>query len=169
MLLATASARGRPSVHTMLLKGVDKRGFVFLTNQGSRKERELKENPYASLCFFWQPLMGQVRIDGSVEAVSENEPDIIGLAVGTRPDCVPDPVLDLLVDYHEQGFEIRLELGLQSAFDESLKRGNRGHDFAEYKSAVQRARKRGLQVCTHLIIGLPDEDRSHQEIMPVGP
>lgn len=93
-----------------------------------------------------------------------SEPDIIGLAVGTRPDCVPDPVLDLLVDYHQQGFEIWLELGLQSAFDESLKRVNRGHGFAEYKSAVQRARERGLQVCTHLIIGLPGEDRSHYEI-----
>lgn len=75
MLLATADARGRPSVRAMLLKGVDKRGFVFFTNQGSRKGRELKENPYASLCFFWQPLMDQVRIDGSVEAVSEAESD----------------------------------------------------------------------------------------------
>jgi pyridoxamine 5'-phosphate oxidase len=75
MLLATADARGRPSVRAMLLKGVDKRGFVFFTNQGSRKGRELKENPHASLCFFWQPLMEQVRIDGQVEPVSEAESD----------------------------------------------------------------------------------------------
>ncbi len=92
------------------------------------------------------------------------EPDVIGLAVGTRPDCVPDPVLDLLASYHRKGLEIWLELGLQSAFDESLKRVNRGHGFADYKSAVLRARKRGLQVCTHLIIGLPGEDRRHCEI-----
>lgn len=92
------------------------------------------------------------------------EPDVIGLAVGTRPDCVPDPVLDLLATYHGRGLEIWLELGLQSAFDETLKRVNRGHDFAAYKSAVLRARKRGLQVCTHLIIGLPGETRWHCEI-----
>jgi len=92
------------------------------------------------------------------------EPDVIGLAVGTRPDCVPEPVLDLLATYQRQGLEIWLELGLQSSFDESLSRVNRGHGFAEYKSAVLEARKRGLQVCTHLIAGLPGETKQHCEI-----
>jgi radical SAM protein (TIGR01212 family) len=89
------------------------------------------------------------------------EPDIIGLAVGTRPDCVPAEVLDLLADYQQQGCEIWLELGLQSAFDESLQRVNRGHDFGEYRSTLLQARARGLQVCTHLIIGLPGEGERH--------
>ena len=89
------------------------------------------------------------------------EPDVIGLAVGTRPDCVPDPVLDLLAAYHRQGYEVWLELGLQSAFDESLARVNRGHGFAEYVAAVTGARARGLQVCTHLIIGMPGENGEH--------
>jgi len=92
------------------------------------------------------------------------EPDVIGLAVGTRPDCVPEPVLDLLATYQRQGLEIWLELGLQSSFDESLSRVNRGHGFAEYKSAVLEARKRGLQVCTHLIASLPGETKQHCEI-----
>lgn len=90
-----------------------------------------------------------------------SEPDVIGLAVGTRPDCVPDPVLDLLAAYQAQGHEVWLELGLQSAFDESLRRVNRGHGFTEYRTTVLAARRRGLQVCTHLIIGLPGETKWH--------
>lgn len=89
------------------------------------------------------------------------EPGVIGLAIGTRPDCVPPAVLDLLADYRAQGYEIWLELGLQSAFDEALRRVNRGHDFAEYRSAVRAARDRGLPVCTHLILGLPGEEPFH--------
>ena len=93
-----------------------------------------------------------------------SEPDVIGLAIGTRPDCAPAPVLDLLAAYQRQGHEIWLELGLQSSFDESLRRVNRGHGFAEYKTALLAARERGLQVCTHLIIGLPGETKKHCEV-----
>ena len=85
------------------------------------------------------------------------QPDIIGLAVGTRPDCVPDPVLELLAEYQDKGYEVWLELGLQSGFDSTLKAINRGHGFAEYVDAVQRAKKYNLKLCTHLIMGLPGE------------
>jgi radical SAM protein (TIGR01212 family) len=87
-------------------------------------------------------------------------PGVIGLSIGTRPDCVPDEVLDLLVRYQNQGYLIWLELGLQSAFDASLMRVNRGHGWAEYEDACQRARQRNLKVCTHLIVGLPGEQVS---------
>ena len=102
-----------------------------------------------------------------------NSPNVIGLSVGTRPDCVPDAVLDLLQSYQQQGHEVWLELGLQSSFDESLKRVNRGHGFAEYVDAVQRAKKRGLQVCTHLIAGLPGEKpedtlKSLERVLEIG-
>lgn len=90
--------------------------------------------------------------------------DIVGLAVGTRPDCVSDSVLDLLVGYQQRGYEVWLELGLQSSFDKTLERVNRGHGFSEYRSTLLRARKRKLQVCTHLIIGLPGENEKHYEI-----
>jgi radical SAM protein (TIGR01212 family) len=90
-----------------------------------------------------------------------SEPDVIGLSVGTRPDCVPAPVLDLLAGYQQRGHEVWLELGLQSAFDATLERVNRGHGFAEYRSAVIEARARGLQVCTHLIVGMPGETAAH--------
>jgi len=91
------------------------------------------------------------------------EADVIGLAVGTRPDCVPVEVLDLLASYQQQGHEVWLELGLQSAFDATLQRVNRGHGFAEYRTTLLQARSRGLQVCTHLIIGLPGESERHYQ------
>jgi radical SAM protein (TIGR01212 family) len=89
------------------------------------------------------------------------EPDVIGLSVGTRPDTVTPQVLDLLCEYRDQGREIWLELGLQSAFDATLQRVNRCHGFAEYRDTVLVARQRGLQVCTHLIAGLPGESAWH--------
>ncbi|GMQ45534.1 TIGR01212 family radical SAM protein [Vibrio sp. 10N] len=85
--------------------------------------------------------------------------DIVGLCVGTRPDCVPDSVLELLAGYVEQGYEIWLELGLQTANDQTLKRINRGHDFAVYDEITKRARALGIKVCTHLIVGLPNETK----------
>jgi len=86
---------------------------------------------------------------------------MIGLSVGTRPDCVPPAVLDLLASYLDRGLEVWLELGLQSAFDASLKRVNRGHGLAEYIEACQAARQRGIPVCTHLIVGMPGESAWH--------
>jgi len=73
--LATADAEGRPSVRMVLLKGADEKGFVFYTNLGSRKGRELTENPHASLCFHWKSLRRQVRVQGPVEPVSAAEAD----------------------------------------------------------------------------------------------
>jgi hypothetical protein len=93
-----------------------------------------------------------------------SEPDVLGLAVGTRPDCVPPAVLDLLAGYRERGREVWLELGLQSSFDHTLERVNRGHTFAEYREALLAARSRGLPVCTHLIVGLPGEEAAHNLI-----
>jgi uncharacterized protein len=87
------------------------------------------------------------------------EPDVVGLSIGTRPDCVPDRVLDLLAAIRDQGYEVWLELGLQSIFDATLDRVNRGHGLAEYKQAIAAARRRGLPVCTHLIVGMPGEGR----------
>jgi hypothetical protein len=70
------------------------------------------------------------------------EPDVIGLYIGTRPDCVPDAVLDLLAYYQGEGLEVWLEPGLQSAYDETLQRVNRGHGFGEYVTAVRNAHAR---------------------------
>ena len=73
--LATVGDDGQPSLRMVLLKGFDDRGFVFYTNLKSRKGRELESNPSAALCFWWEPLDEQVRIEGKVEAVSSEEAD----------------------------------------------------------------------------------------------
>jgi len=73
MTLATAAPDGRPSARVVLLKGLDERGFHFYTNYDSRKGTELTQNPHASLVFWWGPLERQVRIDGTVERLPEEE------------------------------------------------------------------------------------------------
>lgn len=73
MSVATASATGRPSSRILLIKEFDARGFVWFTNYASRKGEELAANPYAALLFFWPELERQVRIEGRVERVSEQE------------------------------------------------------------------------------------------------
>ncbi|XP_073117445.1 pyridoxine/pyridoxamine 5'-phosphate oxidase 1, chloroplastic isoform X2 [Elaeis guineensis] len=73
MALSTCGREGKPSSRMVLLKGADKQGFVWYTNYGSRKARELSENPHASLLFFWNPLHRQVRVEGAVQKVSDEE------------------------------------------------------------------------------------------------
>ena len=73
--VATADAGGRPSARVVLLKEYDASGFVFYTNTLSRKGQELAANPRAALCFFWDALMEQVRVDGSVRPVGDAEAD----------------------------------------------------------------------------------------------
>lgn len=100
----------------------------------------------------------EVQVLASMYREALTQADMVGLCVGTRPDCVPDAVLDLLSDYRQQGYEVWLELGLQTANDKTLHRINRGHTFDCYQQTTRRARARGLKVCTHLIVGLPGED-----------
>ena len=82
MALATATRDGRPSVRTVLLKGMDDRGFVFYTNYNSRKGKELAATGRGSLMFYWRSLERQVRIDGRAEKVSAEESDAY---FATRP------------------------------------------------------------------------------------
>lgn len=82
MTLATATRDGVPSVRAVLLKGFDQRGFVFYTNFESRKAEELFANPRAALCFHWKSLQRQVRIEGAVSVVSDDEADAY---FGSRP------------------------------------------------------------------------------------
>uniref|UniRef100_UPI003565BB1D TIGR01212 family radical SAM protein n=1 Tax=Desulfosarcina sp. TaxID=2027861 RepID=UPI003565BB1D len=84
--------------------------------------------------------------------------DVVGLAVGTRPDCVDPPVLDLLEGYAKKHL-IWVEYGLQSAHDRTLARINRGHDFACFEQAVSLTRNRKINICAHVILGLPGESR----------
>jgi radical SAM protein (TIGR01212 family) len=90
------------------------------------------------------------------EALSD--PDIVGLTLGTRPDCVPDTVLDHLAGLAKDR-AIWLEYGLQSAHDATLALIRRGHDVRAFTDALRRTRARNLPVCVHVILGLPGEDR----------
>lgn len=83
---------------------------------------------------------------------------VVGLAIGTRPDCVPDEVLDLIESYTSR-FQVWLEYGLQSAHDRALDRINRGHHWAEFADAAARTQGRGIYICAHVILGLPGETR----------
>jgi hypothetical protein len=85
-----------------------------------------------------------------------SHPDVIGLAIGTRPDCVPDPVLDLIESYAAR-WHVWLEYGLQSIHDRTLERINRGHTAGQFREAVARTRGRGIFICAHVILGLPGE------------
>ena len=80
--LATVGANGQPSVRILLLKALDERGFVFYTNYESRKGRELLAHPQAAMCFHWQPLERQIRVEGRVTPVSDAEADAY---FATRP------------------------------------------------------------------------------------
>jgi radical SAM protein (TIGR01212 family) len=85
-------------------------------------------------------------------------PDVVGLSIGTRPDCISDSVLDLLESYTRRCL-VWIEYGLQSAQDETLRRINRGHDFKCFQAAVSQTRNRGIHMCAHIILGLPGETR----------
>jgi radical SAM protein (TIGR01212 family) len=82
--------------------------------------------------------------------------DVAGLAIGTRPDCINAEVLDLLEGYAADHL-IWIEYGLQSAHDETLNRINRGHDVASFEKAVAATQGRGINICAHVILGLPGE------------
>ena len=75
MALATSTPDGQPSVRMGLLKAVDDRGFVYYTNAESRKGEEIAANPQASLCFYWKSLGRQVRVDGAVSIIADEEAD----------------------------------------------------------------------------------------------
>jgi radical SAM protein (TIGR01212 family) len=83
-------------------------------------------------------------------------PEVVGLSIGTRPDCLPEAVLDLLAGYAQSRL-VWLELGLQSAHEATLQLLNRGHGVACFSDAARRAAARGLEVVAHVILGLPGE------------
>ena len=85
--------------------------------------------------------------------------NIVGLAIGTRPDCVNDAVLDLLQGYTPD-YLIWVEYGLQSANDKTLEFINRGHDVRCFEDAIKKSLNRGIKICVHVILGLPHESKS---------
>lgn len=87
-------------------------------------------------------------------------PDVIGLTIGTRPDCINIETLDYLTELAKK-YYITIEYGLESMSDDTLLRINRGHDYACFKKAVEMTSNRGIHICTHLMIGFPWETPEH--------
>lgn len=85
--------------------------------------------------------------------------DVTGIVIGTRPDCVDKEKLDYIEQLSRRALVI-MEYGLESCNDETLRRVNRGHDFACGKRAIEETHKRGIYTCAHLILGLPGEDKA---------
>lgn len=93
-------------------------------------------------------------------------PGVVGLSIATRPDCVPNDVLDLIADI-ARGTYAWLELGLESMHDKTLRWVNRGHGLKEFIDAVERSKTRGLRLCAHLILGFPTETRAEMLKTPM--
>lgn len=81
------------------------------------------------------------------------DPRVVGISIGTRPDCLDSEKLDLIASYKNPW----LELGLQSAHDKTLRLINRGHDYKTFEKAYLLAKQKGIKVCVHIILGLPEE------------
>lgn len=93
-----------------------------------------------------------------------NTPDVVGLIIATRPDCLPDNVLSYLQELSAQTY-LWLELGMQSMYERSLELIKRRHDHSCSVDAINRAKSRGLRVCVHIILGLPGESRGEMLAM----
>ena len=95
-------------------------------------------------------------------AVALSHPQVVGLAVGTRSDCVPNDVLDLLEEFASRAF-VSVEYGMQTMHNRSLDWMNRGHHHDSFLDAVERSRGRGFEICAHVMLGLPGE--SHDDML----
>ncbi|MNW29892.1 coproporphyrinogen III oxidase [compost metagenome] len=93
------------------------------------------------------------------------QPGVVGLSVATRPDCLPDDVLDYLEELNERTY-LWLEMGLQTVHESTSELINRAHDTECYLEAVEKLRKRNIRVCAHIIYGLPQE--SHEMMLDTG-
>ena len=100
---------------------------------------------------------------GSVKVLKEKydaaliDDRIIGLAIGTRPDCITEEIGDLLESYKKRGYMVWLEMGLQSVHNKTLKLINRHHSYENFLKSLEMAKERKLLVCSHIIFGLPGE------------
>ncbi|MCG7344497.1 TIGR01212 family radical SAM protein [Sporosarcina sp. ACRSL] len=86
------------------------------------------------------------------------QPGVVGLSIGTRPDCLPDDVVDYLAELNDRTY-LWVELGLQTVHEKTARLVNRAHDYATYVEGVEKLRKHRIRICTHIINGLPLEDK----------
>ena len=140
----------------------EKQAQQSIENQLSLRAQEVSHKAKKYLAYFqaYTSTYAEIEQLASLYQQATENSNIVGICVGTRPDCVSNDVLNLLSSYLFRGYEVWLELGLQSANDKTLKRINRGHGFSAYHQVCFKARALGIKVCTHLILGLPKETQS---------
>jgi len=137
------------------------RGLSVSAQLEAGKEVMVRKYKAAHFMAYFQPFSNTFAPAEKLRAVYREAldvPGVVGLAVGTRPDCLADDALQVLAEIDRQSY-LWLELGLQSRHDRTLDFLRRGHDYATFLEAFRRTREAGLRVCVHVILGLPGEDR----------
>jgi hypothetical protein len=145
--------------------------IVSFTPENARPKYSVRDQIDAGIAFvkkrfdakkfivYFQPYSNTYAPVEHLEALYRNalsHPEVVGLSIGTRPDCIDDEKLDMLAKLARETF-IGLEYGIESVYDETLQLINRGHDFACTARAIRRTREFGLQVTGHTILGFPNE------------
>ena len=135
------------------------RGIEDIRKQISHVKEKLKRKSAGYISYFQAFTNTYASVDKLkqiYDTAVDNE-DILGLMIGTRPDVLPDDVLDLIASYNKKKFELWLEIGVQSFHDKSLIFLNRQHSSSDSIDAINRAAKRNINVCIHIILGIPGE------------
>ncbi len=132
-------------------------GITYIRNRYKAEKFLVYFQPYTNT---YAPVQALERI--YKEALSE--PSVIGLAIGTRPDCVDEGKINLLRELSKEYF-ILIEYGMQSIYDRTLKFINRGHDYNTFLKAIEMTKGKGLYIGAHIIIGFPTESREEMLLM----
>ena len=125
------------------------------------RARTLKKWPNAKYIAYFQSFSGTYGSPDYLKDLYEEalrQEGVVGLSISTRPDCLPDEILDILEDLNNKAY-LWIELGVQSVHSKTLQWMNRGHDFDCFKEALFKLRQRNIRVCAHVILGLPYEKR----------
>jgi len=125
------------------------------------KERMKKKWPNAQYIAYFQAYTNTYATVMRLREVYEEalaEDNVVGLAISTRPDCLPEDVLDYLEELNQRTY-LWVELGLQSSHDRTMEWIGRGHDYAQFLKGLEQLRSRGIRVCAHIILGLPGETK----------
>jgi len=128
-----------------------------MTNAINTFRRSYKETKYIAYLQAYSNTYADIDILKKIYDQCTSFPGITGLMIGTRPDCINENILQLIKSYDRPGFELWLELGLQSVHDKSLTFLERGHTWEQTMSAIRLVSKFDINLCTHVILGIPGE------------
>jgi radical SAM protein (TIGR01212 family) len=126
------------------------------------KERMKRKWPDAQYIAYFQAYTNTYATVKRLRKVYEEalaQENVVGLSISTRPDCLPEDVLDYLEDLNQRTY-LLVELGLQSSHDRTLEWIGRGHNYAQFLKGLEQLRARGIRVCAHIILGLPGETKA---------